>query len=100
MPSAVARRAAYSSSIFSKAMPDGPLWLWPHSAAKPRTDTRSHADNRGFQESAQIRPRFARVDQILDAECLGGQERRSAAPDLGLDLDFFLRRIRGGFDLA
>src|SRR4051794_27956271 len=49
---------------------------------------------------AQQRPRVARIDDLLDAEALGGSERRAHRVEPRLDLRPQRDRVLGGLELA
>src|SRR5688572_1562021 len=51
-----------------------------------------------FDELAEVRPRLAWIDEILDRESLRGAEGRRELPQLFLDLALARARIRRAFD--
>src|SRR3546814_2933353 len=74
--------------------------LRPHARLELHTDVGLQSRLRRFDEAAEIGARLARIDDVLDAEGLGGTEGRAVDAQLLLQLLLALLRIGRRFDLA
>src|SRR5579862_441992 len=78
----------------------GPSRSRAHAAFEFRTERRAKLRLRSVDEATQVRPRLARINDVLDAERLRREKRRRERAKLRLDLGLASLRIGVLCDLA